>query len=133
MTVTDVPEIHFPGGLPGFPNLERYALIRWGDESSPFALLQSLDDAVLATFVVVPPNMFFPEYEPEIGDDTVTDLGIETADDVLLLSIVTVAEPVETSTVNLLGPLVINVHKKVGLQAILDPDRYATAARISGD
>ncbi len=127
---SDVPEIRFKGGLPGFPEQERYALVQWGDEGSPFSLLRSLDVDDLS-FVVVPPALFFPDYEPVIHDDTASAIGIETAEDAMVLTIVTVRRPVTESTANLLGPLVVNVHDLVGIQAVLDPDKYASAVPLA--
>ncbi len=126
----DLPELRFRGGLPGFPDRERFTLSPWGDESSPFSLLRSLDSDDLS-FVVVPPSLFFPEYEPEVADDTVAEIGIETADDAMVLVIVTVRRPVSESTANLLGPLVVNVHTLEGVQAVLDPDRYSPAEPLA--
>jgi flagellar assembly factor FliW len=125
----DAPEIRFPGGLPGFAGLERFALQQWGDESSPFSLLRSLEHDDLS-FVVVPPSLFFPDYEPEIADEAAAAIGITSPDDAMLLVIVTVRQPVQDSTANLLGPLVINVHDLRGMQAVLEPDRWSTSASL---
>lgn len=126
---TDVPELRFKGGLPGFPERERFALVQWGEEGSPFSLLQSLDADDLS-FVVVPPALFFPDYEPVIHDDTASAIGIETAEDAMVLVIVTVGRPVTESTANLLGPLVVNVHDLVGVQAVLDPDKFSSVVPL---
>ncbi len=126
----DVPEIRIRGGLPGFPGRERFSLVQWGDESSPFSVLRSLEEEDLS-FVVVPPTLFFPDYEPVIHEDTASEIGIESADDAMLLVIVTVRRPVSSSTANLLGPLVVNVHTLEGTQAVLDPDRHSAAAPLA--
>lgn len=127
---TDVPEIRIRGGLPGFEGLERFALRPWGDADSPFSVLDSLDDEQLS-FVVVPPALFFPDYEPVVSDEAAAGIGITDPDDAMLLVIVTVRQPVQESTANLLGPLVINVHDLRGMQAVLDPDRYPAAAPLA--
>jgi flagellar assembly factor FliW len=112
----DVPELYFAGGLPGFPDVRRFVLVRIGDESSPFSVLRSLDagpdDGPGPEFVVTHPGLFFPDYEPEIDDDTVTRLELKSADDALLLVIVTAGDPVASSTANLLGPIVVNRHTR---------------------
>ena len=126
----DVPEIRFRGGLPGFPGLERFTLEQWGDETSPFSLLRSVEQDDLS-FIVVPPTLFFPDFEPEVSDEAAAEIGITSADDAMLLVIVTVRQPVQTSTANLLGPLVINVHDLVGMQAVLDPDRYSPVTALT--
>ena len=88
----------FPAGLIGFPQAQRFVLVEWGGDDSPFRLLRSLDDEGLA-FVVVPPDLFFPDYEPEL----------EVGEHDVVLVIVTVPDRVQDATANLLGPLVIDV------------------------
>ncbi len=126
----DVPELHFAGGLPGFPDVRRFVLVRLGDETSPFSVLRSLDDSpehpAAVEFVVTHPALFFPDYAPEIDDDTANRLELKSADDALLLVIVTVADPVAASTANLLGPIVVNRHTRAAAQAVLGNSGYAT-------
>jgi flagellar assembly factor FliW len=126
----ELPELHFAGGLPGFPDVRRFVLVRLGDELSPFSVLRSLDDDSAnpagPEFVVTHPGLFFPDYEPEIDDDVAGRLELESADDALLLVIVTVADPVAASTANLLGPIVVNRHTRAAAQAVLGSSGYAT-------
>ena len=125
-----VPELHFAGGLPGFPDARRFVLVRLGDELSPFSVLRSLDDAPETSsgleFVVTHPGLFFPDYEPEIDDDVAGRLELKSAEDALLLVIVTVADPVAASTANLLGPIIVNRHTRAAAQAVLGSTGYAT-------
>lgn len=127
---TEVPELHFAGGLPGFPDARRFVLVRLGEETSPFSVLRSLDDGpddqAGPEFVVTHPTLFFPDYEPVIDDDTVDRLELQSAEDALLLVIVTVADPVASSTANLLGPIVVNRHTRAAAQAVLGNSGYAT-------
>ena len=125
-TEEHLPELYFAGGLPGFPDARRFVLVRLGDEHSPFSVLRSLDDGADLEFVVTHPGMFFPDYEPEIDDDVAGRLELKTAEDALLLVIVTVADPVSTSTANLLGPIVVNRHTRAAAQAVLGNSGYAT-------
>jgi len=126
----DLPELHFASGLPGFPDARRFVLVRLGDELSPFSVLRSLDDSPEhpsgIEFVVTHPGLFFPDYEPEIDDDTAGRLELQSSDDALLLVIVTVADPVAASTANLLGPIVVNRHTRAAAQAVLGSSGYAT-------
>ena len=125
-----LPELYFAGGLPGFPDARRFVLVRLGDEASPFSVLRSLDDGPDdrpgLEFVVTHPAMFFPDYEPEIDDDVAGRLELKSAEDALLLVIVTVADPVSASTANLLGPIVVNRHTRSAAQAVLGNSGYAT-------
>lgn len=118
---TDVSHLTFDTGLPGFPEARRFVLVNWGDEGSPFSIMRCLDDAALE-FVVVPPVVFFPEYEPEIDDATAEQLKLESGDDALILVIVTLGATATDATANLLGPIVINRHTNVAAQAILVGD-----------
>jgi flagellar assembly factor FliW len=123
---SELPELHFAGGLPGFPDAHRFVLVRLGDELSPFSVLRSLDDGADLEFVVTHPGLFFPDYAPEIDDDTADRLELGSADDALLLVIVTVADPVAASTANLLGPIVVNRHTRTAAQAVLGASGYNT-------
>jgi flagellar assembly factor FliW len=129
-TGEELPEILFTGGLPGFPDVRRFVLVRIGDDHSPFSVLRSLDEGPEHSpgleFVVTHPGLFFPDYEPEIDDDTANRLELKSADDALLLVIVTVADPVADSTANLLGPIVVNRHTRAAAQAVLGNSGYAT-------
>jgi flagellar assembly factor FliW len=122
----ELPELHFASGLPGFPDARRFVLVRLGDETSPFSVLRNLDGAADLEFVVTHPGLFFPDYEPEIDDDTANRLELTSADDALLLVIVTVTDPVSASTANLLGPIVVNRHTRAAAQAVLGASGYNT-------
>ncbi len=115
--------LEVPTGLVGVPEAQQFSLTRWGGEDSPYALLRALDAEDLA-FVVVPPSVFFPDYAPVVDDDLVAHLELTDADDAVVLVIVTVGDPVERSTANLLGPIVVNRHTHRAAQAVLSPDEH---------
>lgn len=115
--------IRFPQGIVGFGGPRRFRLTPWGGDGSPFSLLSSIDEPDLA-FVVVPPAVFFADYEPEISDADVEALDLAGPEDALLLVIVTVPDTVRDATANLLGPLVVNTATNVGIQAVLAPERW---------
>lgn len=120
--VVEVPELTFPLGLPGFAELRRFGLSRWGAEDSPYARLVSLDDPRVA-FLVAPPEEFFDDYDVVLPDDAADLLGLAGPDvepaDALVLVLITVGERAEEATANLLGPLVLNTRQRVGLQVVL--------------
>lgn len=119
----DLPELHFASGLPGFPDARRFLLVEWGGEDSPFSLMRSLEDDELE-FLVAHPTPFFPEYEPEVDDETVERLGITDAEDALVLVIITVPESVADATANLAGPIVVNRRSREAVQAVLVTPDY---------
>jgi flagellar assembly factor FliW len=112
------PLLHFAVGLPGFPDLRRFALVRWGDDASPLSLLRAVDMPDIQ-FVVVPPAVFFPDYAPEVDDVTADRLGLHDAEDALVLVILTVTEGPATATANLLGPIIVNQHSLEAAQVVL--------------
>src|SRR5579883_562153 len=104
--------ITFDAGLIGLPHLKVFALIE--DELSlPIRLLQcvSVPDFV---FVVINPFTVYPNYDIEISDEDAAELGVKSAADVLVLSIVTIPDDLRFVTANLLSPLVVNMRTKKG-------------------
>ena len=110
-------------GILGFPDDRRYVLIPH-KEGSPFHWLQSVDTPHLA-FVVASPGRFFADYAFDISDDVERELEIESPEDVDCLVIITIPKDNPRKlTANLLGPVVINVKKRLARQVVLDPNVY---------
>jgi flagellar assembly factor FliW len=130
-TATDVRELHFDDGIPGFPDHRRFTLSRWGGDDSPFSLLESVDDDSLR-FVVVPPEVFFPTYAPMLSDDDAARLGLSQAEDAIVLVVVTLGDAAVDATANLLGPVVINRHTLAGAQVVLTSQELSTRAPLVG-
>ena len=101
----------------GFPDHRRFALTRL-DESGLVCDLRAVDDEL--RFVVVPPVAFFTDYAPEIDDSVVDQLGIESADDVVVLLVVTLGETLESATANLMAPVLVNHRTRRAGQFLLD-------------
>lgn len=118
----DLPELRFASGLPGFPEAQRFVLV-YGADDNPFALLRSLDDPDLA-FAVVSPAVFFPDYAPELDDESAARLGLLDTDDALVLVIVTVPERATDATANLLAPVVVNRRTRQASQVVLAGSDY---------
>ncbi|MDJ0866948.1 MAG: flagellar assembly protein FliW [Myxococcota bacterium] len=113
--------IEFPG-LPGFPGAQRFVL-RQHDRGAVLAWLVSLDDPDLA-FVVVNPWHLVPDYAPAVAARELRLLDVESADELEVVVIATVADG--TATLNLAAPLLIHPGSRRGVQVILDDDRYST-------
>ena len=123
-------ELLVDAGLPGFPGARRFTLQRWGGEASPFSVLHCLDVEGL-DFVVVPPEIFFPDYQAEVDDATAERLGLTGADDAILLVILTLGARAEDATANLLGPVVINRRTLQAAQVVLAGSGYEVSARLT--
>lgn len=126
----DVPELVFAHGLPGFPQSKRFALVRWGAFEGPYSLMVDLDDPSVR-FLVMPPYVFFPDYVVDLDDAVAAKVHLERAEDCLLLVIVTLTGRPEDATANLLGPVVINLQTREGVQAVLAESGYSTCTPLS--
>lgn len=127
-TMPEIPVIDLVHPFPGFPDHRRFALVQL-DEDGVLCQLRSLDDPDLR-FLVVPPVTFFPDYAPEVGDDVVADLQIESVDDVIVLLVLNAGESLSTTTANLMAPVVVNTATRRASQVILDDPALSLAAPL---
>jgi flagellar assembly factor FliW len=128
--VTDVVEINFPAGLPGFPQAHRFELAPWGPAGSPFMMLSSVDDPDVG-FVVVPPWVFYPDYEFELDNGTAERLSLGSSEDAVVFAVVTLRDRPEDSTLNLLGPIVVNRFTHEAAQVVLPTSGYSVRAPLA--
>ena len=124
----DVSQIvSFPNGLYGFEEYHKYAIIE--AEYKPFYWLQSLDEQNLA-FIIVDPFLIVNDYELDIDDRTLCEIGIDSPGDVILFAIITVPADGSAVTANLQGPIVINRKNRTALQVILSDSKWTTKHNI---
>jgi len=121
--------IHIPSGIIGFPDYRRYILLEQ-KKGSPFIWLQSVDSGALA-FVLIDPLLFKPDYRVEIGPEDAEDLDLKNgASEAQIMAIVNIStrdkggKPTEI-TANLLGPIVINLRKRLAKQVVLYDGQYS--------
>lgn len=122
-TTTQTPHLTFSVGLPGFPEARTFVLFQNELARDPFSIMRCVEDENLE-FVVVPPHLFFPDYAPELDDATVARIGLESADDAILMVLLTVGDDVADITANLLGPIVVNRATYAAAQAVLANNGY---------
>jgi flagellar assembly factor FliW len=114
------------GGLLGFPEYTRYAILNHDDgREGPFRWLQSVDNPALA-FVIIDPWVFKPDYAIELPDDVCANLQLSEAQPPLIFAIVTIPLDPSLMTANLQGPLVINPITRRAEQAVLMNSPYTT-------
>ncbi len=122
--IIDIDErqkIIFPFGLLGFENLKTYCLM--DAEHAPFYWLQSIDAKEIA-FVLIDPLVFRPDYNPDIPEEELREIGINDVQDMLVFSIVTIPNDQTKMTANLQGPLLIARHQRIGKQCISRDPRW---------
>ena len=100
----------FPEGLIGFEQFQKYILIN-DEDSQPFLWLVSLEDANV-NFPVIAPHAFVVEYDKEVHKKP----------EETILTVVSLREKLEDSTVNLRSPIIIA--KSIGRQVVLENDVY---------
>lgn len=129
VTYTNEDVVSFDHGLVGFPDLSDFVLIRHG-EDSPFRWMQSVEHGDLA-FLVVDPGHYLTDYAPEIPESAVEGLGIQEETPRLVYTIVSIppGKP-EEMTVNLAGPIVVNLENGRARQIVLEDECYPIRHRV---
>ncbi len=116
LTVRPDSLITFPDGLPGFAGERRFILLPAAPEGVFW--LQAVEDSSVA-FLLVDPFPVFAGYSVELPDDPASDTPP------LVLSIVTLPrEADESCTANLQAPILLDLARRVGRQAILPDSGY---------
>jgi len=121
--VDEKQKVNFPQGLFGFDDYSEYVLL--DAEHQPFFWLQSVNDQEIA-FILINPFLFRPDYEVNITNEELGEIGISSPDNALIFVIVTIPQDGSPMTANLQGPLVINKEKMTGMQAVLSDTRWKT-------
>ncbi|USK69975.1 flagellar assembly protein FliW [Peribacillus asahii] len=111
----------FQGGIPGFEAEKRFTLLPLNE--TPFCILQSISTPEVA-FITTNPFDVFPTYEVNLSNDVLTDLQIQSEQDVTVFTILSVRDPFEQTTANLQAPIILNDKKKLGKQYIMKTDKY---------
>ncbi len=126
--VEENTEIFFKREILGFEGLKYYYLIEMGDLPN-FYWLQSKEEPELA-FIVVNPRLFKPDYVLNIDASDLQLLDLEDGEEIVDFVIVNIPEDVTKMTMNLLGPIVINANKRIGIQAISLSNDYGTKVPV---
>jgi flagellar assembly factor FliW len=122
----DVPEdkvIDFKEGLPGFPQVHRFAIVEL-DELKPFRYLQALDDPPIALYIINP-FVVDPTYEFRLTDSDMEDIQSPNPSELAVYAVATIPEDPGEATLNLMAPIVINDRERCGKQVILMESRYS--------
>lgn len=112
----------FPKGILGFPQSLKYTMVEEGDES-PFFWLQSLDEPDIA-FIIVDPETLLTKYKVEVDQAAMTDIQADDPEQIKIYVIVTIPESIERATMNLRGPILLNLEQRLGMQMVLQDDTY---------
>lgn len=121
--------VHFPFGIPGFPEGHAYALLPTGREGVFW--LQSADFSALS-FLLIDPFQYFPGYyQIDLSDEDVARLGTKDAANILVLSILTIGKvPGRNATANLRAPLLFNLATRTAHQSIRPDEGFGVREEI---
>lgn len=115
-------EILFEKGIPGFEEYKSFN-INDIDGNEKIKMITSKENSDIG-FVSISPFKVKKDYELDLNNEVINELKIEKPEDVLVLNLITLGKTLETSTVNLKAPIIINIKNNKGKQLILQDDKY---------
>lgn len=123
--ISDDKLITFENGIVGFPDLKSFTLIHDEEKGTNVGIryLQSIEEPGFA-MPVMDPLLVKPDYDPEVDDELLKSAGELTMENILVLVTVTVPSDLTKMTVNLRGPIVINVDERKACQIIVEGEQY---------
>ena len=125
--------VEFRKPLLGFDNLNKFEILEV--EANPlFKEINSTEDENIS-FLSISPFVVDEDYEIDLSDSDIEDLEIENPEDVILLNIISLGESLDTSTVNMRAPIVLNINKELASQIVIQNDKYdiRTPFKLRGD
>lgn len=121
--ISENQKIFIEEGLFGLEDIQEYILLN-SNEDSPFYWLQAMDIPEI-TFLLVDPTLVVKDYKLSVVEGDLESIGLKENDDYLLFSIVNLNNDPAKTTVNLLGPLVINNKNHKAKQVISTNEKYS--------
>lgn len=117
--------ILFENGIVGFPELKRFALLHDEEKGTDVGIrfLQSLDEPGFA-MPVMDPLAVKPDYDPEVDDELLASAGNISEDNLLVLVTVSIPGDLTKMSVNLQGPIIINIDEHKACQLIVENGNY---------
>jgi len=122
--INEKQKVKIPLGLFGFEDYKDYVLLD-NIEQGQFFWLQSTDDKEIA-FILINPFLFRKDYEANVTNDELTEIGLKSPENALVFVIVTIPQDGNSMTANLQGPIIINKENMTGMQAVLSDSKWKT-------
>lgn len=113
----------------GYEDLSKFTIIDHTPDS-PFKWLQSVENGDIA-FPITFPAYFGINYQFVIPEDKAKKLELTNAENLLSFNITCVPQGnAQDSTINLLGPIVINIENKKGMQIVLTDSKFTVNHKL---
>ena len=110
--------IDFPGGIPGFTDLSKFAIVKC-EQTEPIQWFQSVEDGHV-TLPVINPFLIKSDYNIEINDDELDLIRTHNEEDLLVYNVMVLPEDLRQMTINLMAPILINIKDMIGCQVLMD-------------
>ncbi len=123
LEIPDNKVVTFREGLPGFPQIRRFAVIEM-EALQPFRYLQSLDEPPISLFIINP-FLIDPGYEFRLTESDMEDVNSTNSAELAVYVVATIPENPGDATLNLMAPIVINDRERCGKQVILHESKYS--------
>jgi flagellar assembly factor FliW len=125
VTVDTEKALHFPRGLLGMPDKQRFALANFPNpKMQQFMLLQSLDDAAIS-FITLPLELQNAIINADDLKSACRDLQITEPNLALLLIVSVHRSPDQVKlSVNARAPLFIDAERRTGVQHVFQQETY---------
>lgn len=121
--IVDDKLITLENGMIGLPEMQKFALIFDEEKEGKGKIkwLQSMDDPETA-FPVMDPTIIKEDYAPTVNEELLQPLGELTEDNTFVLCTLTVPRNIEEMSINLKGPIIINLDTGKGAQIIVEDE-----------
>jgi flagellar assembly factor FliW len=116
--------IHFPEGILAFGEYTDFVIFDIKG-CEPFKSMLSVKEGG-PDFVVVETMSIFDNYSPLDSFSSLEEMDIGCPVELVVLSLVTLAEDPKDITVNLRGPVFLNLSTNLAMQVVLPDERYST-------
>ena len=87
--------------------------------------LQSMSDSDL-TFLMINPFAFFNDYEFDMDDALMAEIGVTADNPPTVFNIATVKDTIANMTVNLAGPVLVNLRDRKAAQWVIEKTQFPT-------
>ena len=123
--ISDEKILTFENGIIGFPELKHFTLIHDEEKGTDAGIryFQSIEEPAFA-MPVMNPLMVCENYNPQVSEEFLSNLGNLSDENIVVLVTVTVPSDLTKMTVNLQGPIIINSEEKKGAQIIVEGNEY---------
>ncbi len=123
LEISEDKAITFKEGLPGFPQIHRFAVLEV-EELMPFRYLQALEDPPVSLFIINP-FAIDPNYEFRLTDADMEDISCSNSAELSVYAVATIPGDPEKASLNLMAPIVINEKGRCGKQVIMHESKYS--------